>query len=148
MSLRSSRNAQRLCAAVAVLFGMMTLFAGGRVLGGADPGYVVFKPLLIYNVVMGALYIAVGVVIARSLTWGKSGAGMIFVLNLLVFAGTIILYRSGGAVAVDSLKAMTLRTSVWLVLFLVVAWLGRRREAIEPPQQPVEANEGGVETRI
>lgn len=31
---------------IAILFGIATIFAGGRVLLGADPGYVVFRPLL------------------------------------------------------------------------------------------------------
>lgn len=39
---------------IAVAFGVLTLFVGTRVLRGADPGSVVFRPLLVYNVVMGA----------------------------------------------------------------------------------------------
>lgn len=125
-----TRIVQRLAAAIAVLFGVATLFAGTRVLLGSDPGYTVFRPLLIYNVAMGAVYLAVGVVIWRNLTWGAYGAGAIFLLNLIVLAGIIILFRSGGAVAVESLRAMTLRTVVWLVLFVVVARLARHRVTV------------------
>lgn len=42
-----------LAAGMAVLFGAATLVAGGRVLLGADPGYEVFRPLLVYNTAMG-----------------------------------------------------------------------------------------------
>ena len=118
---------QVLAAAIAGLFGVATLFAGGRVLLGSDPGYVVFQPLLIYNTIMGVAYLAAGITIWRSLILGKYAAGAIFSLNTLVLLGIILLYRSGGAVAVDSLGAMTLRTVVWLVLFLVASWLGRSR---------------------
>ncbi len=126
---RSERVIQVLAAAIAVLFGIATLFAGSRVLLGADPGYVVFRPLLIYNTIMGVAYLAAGITIWRSLVLGKYAAGAIFLLNILVLLGIILVYRSGGAVAVDSLGAMTLRTVVWLVLFLVTSWLGRSRMA-------------------
>jgi hypothetical protein len=33
---------QALVALIAALFGLVTVFAGGRVLAGADPGYLVF----------------------------------------------------------------------------------------------------------
>jgi len=125
----SVRVIQLLAAAIAGLFGVVTLFAGGRVLLGSDPGYVVFQPLLIYNTIMGVAYLAAGITIWRSLILGKYAAGAIFLLNILVLLGIILVYRSGGAVAVDSLGAMTLRTVVWLVLFLVAYWLGRSRTA-------------------
>jgi len=125
----SVRVIQLLAAAIAGLFGVVTLFAGGRVLLGSDPGYVVFQPLLIYNTIMGVAYLAAGITIWRSLILGKYAAGAIFLLNILVLLGIILVYRSGGAVAVDSLGAMTLRTVVWLVLFLVASWLGRSRTA-------------------
>jgi hypothetical protein len=102
---------QLLAAAIAGLFGIVTLFAGGRVLLG--------------------VYLAAGITLWRNLILGKYAAGAIFLLNILVLFGIILVYRSGGAVAVDSLGAMTLRTVVWLVLFLVASWLGRSRIATE-----------------
>ena len=121
------RVVQTLAAAVAALFGVATLFAGGRVLLGSDPGYEVFRPLLIYNTTMGVMYLAAGVTIWRGLNSGRYAAGAIFLLNLLVLVGIIVVYLSGGPVAVDSLRAMTLRTVVWLVLFLAASWLVRSR---------------------
>lgn len=123
------RIVQILAAAVAVLFGVATLVAGGRVLLGSDPGYEVFRPLLIYNTAMGVAYLAAGITIWRSVNAGRYAAGAIFLLNLLVLVGLLVVDRSGGAVAVESLRAMTLRTVVWLVLVLAVSWLGRSRTA-------------------
>jgi len=114
-------------ATVAVLFGVATLFAGGRVLLGSDPGYEVFRPLLIYNTVMGVAYLAAGITVWCSVKAGRNAAGAIFLLNLLVLVGIFVIYRGGAAVAVDSLRAMTLRTVVWLVLFLGASWLVRSR---------------------
>jgi hypothetical protein len=124
---RSVRVAQLLAAAIAGLFGVATLFAGGSVLLGSDPGYVVFRPLLIYNTIMGVAYLAAGISIWRSLMVGRYAAGAIVLLNILVLLAITLDYRSGGAVALDSLGAMTFRSVVWLVLFLVVSWLGRSR---------------------
>ena len=118
-----------LAAVIAGLFGVATLFAGGSVLLGSDPGYVVFRPLLIYNTIMGVAYLAAGITLWRSIILGKYAAGVIFLLNILVLLGITLVYRSGGAVAVESLGAMTLRTVVWLVLFLVASWLSRSRTA-------------------
>lgn len=112
-------------AVVAVLFGLATVFAGGKVLLGADPGYVVFRPLLLYNTAMGTAYIAAGILIWRALSRGRVAAGTIFLLNLLVLVGIAVVYWSGGAVAVDSLRAMSFRTGVWLALFLATSWLVR-----------------------
>lgn len=111
---------------VALFFGFATLVAGTRVLAGADPGYVVFEPLLVYNVAMGFAYIAAGILGWRSLGWGKRAALAIFVLNLVVLAAIAWLYSSGGAVAIESVRAMILRTAVWFLLFLGFAWIGRR----------------------
>ncbi len=127
---RTAQIVQGLTAVVGVLFGIATIFAGGRVLRGFDPGYQVFRPLLIYNTVMGVAYVAAGVTLWRSAHAGHYAAGAIFLLNLLVLVAIVVVYRRGGGVAVDSLRAMTLRTTVWLVLFLSASWLvGSRRAA-------------------
>ncbi len=112
---------------IALLFGFVTVAAGVRVLAGGDPGYAVFRPLLIYNTAMGMAYVAAGAVAWRSLHQGKRAAAAILVLNLLVLGAIGYLYSTGGAVAAESLGAMTFRTVAWLVLFLGLAWLSRRK---------------------
>lgn len=121
------RFVRRLCAGIAVAFGAVTLFAGGRVLLGADPGYTVFRPLLVFNTAMGAAYAAAGAVIWRDLAWGRNCAGAIFLLNLLALAGIAAVRSGGGAVAAQSLGAMGFRTVVWLLLFFVLARLAGKR---------------------
>lgn len=127
LSTRSARTVQILAVAIAILFGLVTLFAGGRVLLGSDPGYIVFRPLLIYNTAMGVAYVGAGVIMWHSLARGRYAAGGIFLLNLLVLAAIVLVYRSGGDVAADSLRAMSVRTTVWLGLFLIAFWLVRSR---------------------
>lgn len=123
-------------ALLAILFGAMTIFAGSRVLAGTNPGYVVFLPLLIYNTMMGFVYVGVGAMAWRNLNSGCKGAFAIFLLNLMVLAAIGIAYTPGGAVAVDSLRAMTMRTVVWLALFSALWWLGCRNTVIERDARP------------
>ncbi len=127
------RIVQAILAVVAAVFGIVTIFAGTRVLLGSDPGYVVFRPLLIYNTGMGFAYIAAGYLAWRCLTCGRRLAAAIFVLNLLVLATLAILYADGGAVAKQSLAAMGFRTVVWLLLFAGLAWVSRRQARPIPP---------------
>ena len=119
---------QRVLSLVAVLFGLATIFAGTRVLLGSEPGYIVFRPLLIYNTAMGIVYVAVGIIAWRNSRQGMYAAAAIFVLNFVVLTAIYFLYTEGDAIAVDSLRAMSLRTVVWLALFAGFGWLSRRNK--------------------
>ena len=121
---------QSVLALVATLFGLVTIIAGTRVLLGSDPGYIVFRPLLIFNTVMGVVYVLAGVIAWRNLKQGMYMAAAIFVLNLVVLAAIYFLYTEGSSIAVDSLRAMSLRTTVWLALFAGLGWLSRRRKMV------------------
>ncbi len=57
-------------AVVGVGFGALTIVTGARVLLGADPGWLVYRPLLVYNTLMGAAYVAAGVLVWRGSRWG------------------------------------------------------------------------------
>lgn len=116
---------QNVLVTVAVLFGLLTIFAGTRVLLGSDPGYIVFRPLLIYNSVMGIVYVAAGIIAWRNIKQGMYVSAAIFVLNLIVLITIFFLYTEGHSVAVDSLRAMSLRTGVWFTLFAGFWWLCR-----------------------
>ena len=118
---------QNILALVAVLFGLVTVVAGSRVLLGSDPGYVVFRPLLIYNTIMGVAYVTAGIVAWRNIRQGMYAAVAIFVLNLIALIVIYFLYTEGGSVAIESLRAMSLRTIVWLVLFVGFGWLIRTK---------------------
>lgn len=121
----STQLARRILALVALLFGAATLFAGTRVLLGADPGYVVYRPLLVFNTAMGLAYLAAGALAWRSSRRGAQAAAAVFLLNAAALAGIAWLSLSADAVAVQSLRAMGLRTVVWLGLFLGLTWLAR-----------------------
>ncbi|MCG6535261.1 MAG: hypothetical protein L7F78_11340, partial [Syntrophales bacterium LBB04] len=88
--------------------------------------YIVFRPLLIYNTAMGIVYVTAGIIAWHNLKQGKYAATIIFVLNSLVLVAVFYLYAKGSAIAVDSLRALTLRTGVWLALFVGLALISRR----------------------
>jgi hypothetical protein len=107
-------------AVVAVVFGLVTMLAGGRVLFGvSDPGYVVFRPLLVYNSLMGGVYTVVGAGVWRAARWARRGAWMIAALNFVALVATVIGHFLGSSIAIDSVRAMTFRSVVWLVLAFV-----------------------------
>lgn len=122
---RSLKVSQRVLVFLGVVFGVVTIFASFRVLAGVNPGYEVFTPLLVYNLLMGFVYIAVGVVGWFSLERGKQGALAILVLNLLALVAVVVVYRLNAGIAVESLAAMALRIFVWLVIFAGLWWLSR-----------------------
>lgn len=124
---------QEVIALVAALFGLVTIIAGARVLVGYHPGYIVFWPLLIYNTAMGVAYVAAGILAWRNVKRGKYAAVAIFVFNLLVLGTIGYLYMAGSSVAMESLRAMTFRTVVWLLLFLGLAWVDSRNAVLRKP---------------
>ena len=99
------------------------ILAGGRVLAGNDPGYVVYRPLLFFNTAMGVAYVIAGFLMLSKPRQGKLAAAVIFLLNVIVFAFIGYLYANSDVVAIDSILAMTLRTGVWLALLLGMVWL-------------------------
>lgn len=122
---------RRLCALGAAIFGLVTVAVGGRILFGfGEAGFEVVPAVLVFNVVMGAAYIAAAFLIAWSLAWGRMAAGLITLANVLVLVAVLAMRAGGGAVATQTLAAMTLRSGVWLAVYLL---LRRERPAAVQP---------------
>lgn len=110
---------QTATAIIATAFGLVTMWVGGMTLFGfSDPGYVIFLPLLIYNTVMGFFYTATGILIWQQHPKATKASKIIFLLNILVLAIIVLLYGTNFGVAFDSLKAMSLRTLIWGIIYL------------------------------
>lgn len=110
-----------------ILFGIVTIISGGLVLSGSNPGYIVFLPLVVFNTVMGFVYIFTGIVAWQNFSRGKAIAGIVFVLNLFMLITIGYLYLYGADIATKSLGAMSFRTIVWLIMYL-----GLLREVNKP----------------
>ena len=103
---------------IGVLFGIVTIISGGSVLSGSNPGYIVFLPLVIFNTVMGFVYILTGIVTWQNFSRGKAIAGIVFLLNLFMLITIGYLYLYGTDIAIKSLGAMSFRTVVWLIIYI------------------------------
>lgn len=102
-----------------IVFGVLTVVAGASVLFGLrDAGYPVFRPLLIFNTVMGPFYILAGALILAGRAVGRWSAGLIGLVNLGVLAAILIM---PGPVADQSLAAMTVRAALWLIIYAALS---------------------------
>ena len=113
----------KIAAIVAVIFSLLTIVEGVRVLlGVSQPEYLVLRPLLIYNVIMGVVGFIVGILIWFNHRWALMFASIVAALHLAVLLGIEVLFYSSGSVAMDSVKAMIVRSTVWLA----VVWVARK----------------------
>lgn len=125
-----------LCALIAILFGVMTLKAGGSVLFVDGPdraaagNYVPF--VLWFNFVAGLFYIAAGIGIWRQQRWSLWLAATIALATLLVFAAFGIHIHQGGAYEMRTVYAMTLRSTLWVVIAITLWSIARSTGVMKP----------------
>lgn len=119
----------------ALAFGIVTLFAGGRVLFGGEAAraeagaYVPF--VLWFNFLSGFAYCAIGVGLFWRKRWAAGAAIALAVGIALVFALFGLHIAAGGAFEGRTVAAMTLRLLVWIAI-AAVAWRRTGRPAPEP----------------
>ncbi|MCF6190787.1 MAG: hypothetical protein L3J51_09925 [Cocleimonas sp.] len=107
-----------IASAIAVLFGLLTLKSGGEVLfidgaGRAAAGnYVPY--VLWFNFLMGFVYIVAGVGLWLKKTWAIWLSITIAVATLIIFAIFGVDILLGGLFEPRTVKAMILRSSVWI----------------------------------
>ncbi|MCA0425676.1 MAG: hypothetical protein LCH61_20605 [Proteobacteria bacterium] len=105
-----------IAAAVAVIFGLLTVVSGGRALfGGVDMGAVV-SFVLWFNFVAGFIYVLAGIALWRGATWAPMLSLAIAVATAAVFAAFLWHVRLGGAWEARTTGAMVLRTGIWIVI--------------------------------
>ena len=119
----------KIASVLAFIIGGMAIFAGGQVLLGNDPGYYVINWLPLYNYTVGILT----VFITAIFIWNNSRIAMpaaigTFGIHALVMLILQTAYRD--VVAMDSVVAMTLRLTVWLVILgLMIAQSRKNKTA-------------------
>lgn len=116
--------ALRSAALVAVAFGVLTVFSGGRVLFGAGAAaagdYVPF--ILWFNFLAGFAYVAAGAGLWLRRRWALVLAALLALLTAVAFAGLAIHIAGGGAYEGRTVAAMSLRLLTWSVIALL-AWV-------------------------
>jgi hypothetical protein len=117
----------RIAAAVAVIFGLLTLMEGGTVLFGSEASRVAaghYVPFVLwFNFLAGFVYVVAGAGLWTHKRWAVWLALSLAVGTAAVFAAFGILILLGGAFEMRTVAAMSLRTAVWSVIF---AYASRR----------------------
>ncbi len=122
--LPSSRPRWAVAAAIgAVLFGALTLKSGGSVLffdGAARTAAGNYVPFVLwFNFLAGFAYILAGTGLFLWRGWAVNLSMLIAISTLIVFVAFALSILFGGDYEPRTIGAMTLRSSVWLV----IAWL-------------------------
>ena len=113
----------RTIGAIAILFGLVTIKAGGTVLFGDDAAREAagkFIPfILAFNFAAGFAYVVAGTGLFVMKRWAAVLAGVIAGANLFVFVALAIHVFMGGEHETRTVMAMIFRTVVWGVIFAV-----------------------------
>jgi len=114
----------RIAAAIAVAFGMLTIMEGGTVLFGSEASRVAaghYVPFVLwFNFLAGFVYVVAGAGLWAHRRWAVWLALSLVVGTVTVFAAFGIHILLGGAFEMRTMAAMTLRSTVWAVIFAYV----------------------------
>jgi hypothetical protein len=116
----------KIAASLSFIIGAMAVIAGGRVLLGHVPGYYVIDWLLVYNFIAGL----VSATLTAPLLWlNHRLASPLAVVTLSLHSIVLLLLLVGyrEVVASDSLVAMTLRVTVWIMICTLLMAHARRQ---------------------
>lgn len=118
----------RIASIIAFIIGGMAIFAGGKVLLGNDPGYYVINWMPLYNYTIGILT----VFLTAPLIWMGSGqAKSTSIITFSLHAAIMLLLQTAykEVVAPDSIRAMTLRLVVWVIILALMFFQSRRQKS-------------------
>ena len=107
-------------ALVAIAFGVVTIFVGGKTLFGgagerAAAGNIV-PFVLWFNFVAGFAYVVAGLGLLLRKRWAAQLSAAIAVATVAVFIAFAIHIFLGGAFEARTVGAMTIRSAVWIVI--------------------------------
>ena len=115
----------QIAAAVARVFGLLTVLAGGLVLFGGkdarDAAGAVVPFVLWFNFGAGFAYVVAGFGLAWRKRWGLALALVVVAATALVAAAFAVHVARGGAYEARTAAALALRLAVWAVI-AAVAW--------------------------
>lgn len=130
------RWAFKILGVAGVIFGIMTLKAGGSVLFGPEiyrseaGNYVPF--VVTFNFLAGFFYIAAGIGIAMGKTWASVMAGLIATGTAIVFIALGVHIQTGGPYEFKTVVAMLVRTLFWASAFAFTFHAFNTKEANTP----------------
>lgn len=124
---------------IAVIFGIMTIKSGGSVLfidgeaRQAAGNYVGF--VLWFNFLAGFLYIVTGMGLWMKKRWSMKLALVLAGATLITFAALGLYIMNGGAYEMRTVIAMTIRSSVWVIIASTAWFVGRSSGVFETTER-------------
>ena len=122
LSLTSSRSL-RVVSGIAIVFGALTIFSGGRALfGDAQAQAAVGNAVgfvLWFNFLAGFFYVLTGIGLLLSRRWARSAAFALALATALVAAAFAVHVANGGAFEMRTVGAMALRLGFWTLVAFV-----------------------------
>ena len=115
----------KIASVLAFIIGAMAVFAGGQVLLGKIPDYYVINWLPLYNYTMGILT----VFITTLLIWTNSKVAMLVAIaTFSIHAAVMLILQTTypEIVAIDSVVAMTIRLTTWLIILALMFFQARK----------------------
>lgn len=137
MSVRAARNWPTMIASgVAVVFGILTILSGGKVLFGDAAAQAaagdVMAFVLWFNFLSGFIYVLAGVGIAMNRRWAVALSIVLAVAIAVVFALFGLRVYQGAAYEMRTVGAMTLRLLAWVAIAAVaIRYTARRKSGNE-----------------
>ncbi len=108
---------KKIAAALAILIGLMTIFAGSKVLLGIDTkDYNVLTWLVVYNVIMGIVSLFAAYLMWKNNYQVNNIITFILTLHFLIF---LYLRFFSDTAAHESQMAMLFRSVVWVVISIL-----------------------------
>ena len=123
----------KLMSLIAVVFGLVTIKAGGMVLfteGEAHQAAGDYVPFVLwFNFLAGFAYITAGIGLWLQRSWAALLAMLIVVFTVLVFIALGVHIYAGGAYEMKTVGAMSIRSIIWMGIALVTYLIRRHRSA-------------------
>ena len=121
----SSASMFRIVGIVALLFGLLTIFSGGRALFGTEAARnavgAAVPFVLWFNFCAGFAYVVAGIGLFMRSSWAFWFSATIAAATVAVFLSFGIHVFSGGAYEWRTVGAMVLRSGVWIAI-AIFAW--------------------------
>jgi len=113
----SSSTPQKIASIIALIVGVMSIYAGSKVLLGIDfKNYNVLVWLVSYNVIFGFISVAVSYLI-----WSNNKKATMLILFVLSMHFAVFLYLKfiSTTAASESINAMIFRTTIWIIIVIL-----------------------------
>lgn len=111
------KTTQIIAMVLAGAIGIMSMISGSMVLLGLrEVDYTVLNALVVYNVAVGVLSVITAFLIWKNFMFSRKLIFLILISHASILA---YLYFFSETVALESIKAMTFRVGVWLLIFIL-----------------------------